>query len=233
MLPFFARHGSNPGRRHEHLRGTVFNLPSGEGDRGWLDRVGAGTAASEGPGEAEQTAERRRDRPGRPLPSRCPAFCQDRAGADHVREPGAGERGRASWRGWAVPPRSQILYKQTLGEEEEAAATLEEADWKLPAYADTLSLSAGACRGNFGPAAMPARPFISPKRRQARDSRGKVAGCSRAGSGFAHGAAAGGRGEPRPGRSRRKGIPWASRPAAQARYVVGKEEEEDPAARQG
>lgn len=50
---------------------------------------------------------------------------------------GALEAGVGAGRGWAVPPSSQILYKQTWVEEkEEAQAQLEE-DSELPAYADT------------------------------------------------------------------------------------------------
>lgn len=56
-----------------------------------------------------------------------------------------GNPGRRGWgggacRGWAVPPSSQILYKQTWVEEKEAAKAQLEEDLELPASADTLFL---------------------------------------------------------------------------------------------
>ncbi|XP_034879133.1 uncharacterized protein LOC118022509 [Mirounga leonina] len=193
-----------------------------EGTKGGEAESALRWARGEGAGEGEQYAKLRRASSGPPAPrSLSSAFRREAAGADHVREPEPGRGGRAAWRGWAIPPSFQTLYKQTplraRGEGEDAAgrgfaaAGLRRASLSRPGL---LGATSDRHRYPLPHSSHPkgARPETPEKKSPA------LAGLPR----FLHGAggsvaspdaaaAAGDGGGPRLGPSRREGLPGSRR----------------------
>ncbi|XP_023081913.1 uncharacterized protein LOC111552053 [Piliocolobus tephrosceles] len=213
-------------------KGQYFLISSSrKGDGGGETEVCAGLGSGRGRCEEERKAETRRGCTRPPaLHSPAPAFRGEVAGVCHVRRPGARSPGREGWPpggGGQCRPASR-RYINRPGREAAAegerdaggggvgAPSLRGSSLSLPGLFRVIWDRQG-CQ----------YPVISPKGRQARDSRGKVAGCRRVSQEFLHGAgwsaasrgaaAAGGGGDPGLGRSRGEGIPRAARPAVQAR----------------
>lgn len=131
-----------------------------------------------------------------------------------------------------------MLYKQTQRRERRGGRRRFRKRFWSSQTTRILSFSTRAFQCNLGQTGATSSPVISPKRRQARDSGGKVARCTGVYPGFLHGA-----GESSVSQARRpqdaeatggwtcpaeRGSPRAVCPAAQARYVIGKRRKRIP-----